>query len=105
MYAVFKTGGKQYRVEPGTRLRIPSLEAEPGEKVTFDHVLLAGEEGAQIHVGTPTVAGATVTAEIVRHGRAPKVMLFKRKRRDGYRRKKGHRQGFTEIRVEAVALA
>jgi large subunit ribosomal protein L21 len=105
MYAVFKTGGKQYRVVPGTRLRIPSLEAEPGAKVTFDQVLLAGEEGAQIHVGTPTVAGATVTAEIVRHGRAPKVMLFKRKRRDGYRRKKGHRQGFTEIRVEAVALA
>ncbi|NJD19207.1 MAG: 50S ribosomal protein L21 [Gemmatimonadetes bacterium] len=105
MYAVFETGGKQYRAEPGTRLRIPTLQAEPGAKVTFDHVLLAGEEGAQIHVGAPTVAGATVTAEILRHGRAPKVMLFKRKRRDGYRRKKGHRQGFTEIRVEAVALA
>ena len=105
MYAVFQTGGKQYRAQPGTRLRIPTLQAEPGAKVTFDHVLLAGEEGSPIHVGTPTVAGATVTAEILRHGRSPKVMLFKRKRRDGYRRKKGHRQGFTEIRVEAVALA
>lgn len=105
MYAVFKTGGKQFRVEPGTRLRIPTLQAEPGAKVTFDQVLLAGEEGAQIHVGTPTLSGASVTAEIVRHGRAPKVMLFKRKRRDGYRRKKGHRQGFTEIRIQEVALA
>jgi large subunit ribosomal protein L21 len=105
MYAVFETGGKQYRAEPGTRIRIPTLQAEAGEKVTFDQVLMAGEEGAQIHVGIPTVAGATVTAEILRHGRAPKVIIFKRKRRDGYRRKKGHRQGFTEIRVEAVALA
>jgi len=105
MYAVFETGGKQYRAEPGTRVRIPTLQAEPGEKVTFDQVLLAGEEGAQIHVGTPTVSGATVTAEILRHGRSPKIMMFKRKRRDGYRRKKGHRQGFTEIRIDAVALA
>lgn len=105
MYAVFETGGKQFRAEPGTRLRIPTLEAEPGSRVTFEKVLLAGEEGARIHVGTPTLSGATVTAEILRHGRAPKVMLFKRKRRDGYRRKKGHRQGFTEIRVHEVALA
>lgn len=105
MYAVFKTGGKQFRAEPGTRLRIPSLQAEPGAKVTFDHVLLAGEDGSQVQVGTPTLAGASVTAEVLRHVRAPKVMLFKRKRRDGYRRKKGHRQGYTEIRIDAVALA
>ena len=105
MYAVFETGGKQYRAEPGTRIRIPTLQAEPGVKVTFDQVLLAGEEGAQIHVGTPMVSGATVTAEILRHGRDKKVIIFKRKRRDGYRRKKGHRQGFTEIRIDAVALA
>ena len=105
MYAVFETGGKQFRAEPGTRLRIPSLPAEPGAKVTFDHVLLAGEDGATVQVGTPTVAGASVTAEVLRHVRAPKVMLFKRKRRDGYRRKKGHRQGYTEIRIDTVALA
>jgi large subunit ribosomal protein L21 len=105
MYAVFEVAGKQFRAEPGTRLRVPTLQAEPGAKVTFEKVFLAGEEGAQIHVGTPTLSGATVTAEILRHGRAPKVMLFKRKRRDGYRRKKGHRQGFTEIRVHEVALA
>jgi len=105
MYAVFETGGKQFRAEPGTRLRIPSLQADPGAKVTFDQVLLTGEDGAEVRVGTPRVAGASVTAEVLRHVRAPKVMLFKRKRRDGYRRKKGHRQGYTEIRIDAVALA
>lgn len=105
MYAVFETGGKQFRAEPGARLRIPSLEAEPGAKITFDQVLLAGEEGAQVHVGTPTVAGATVTAEVLRHARTPKIIVFKRKRRKNYRRKQGHRQGFTEIRIDAVALA
>ncbi len=105
MYAVFQTGGKQFRAEPGARLRIPSLHAEPGAKVTFAHVLLTGEDGAQVQVGTPTVAGASVSAEVLRHVRAPKVMLFKRKRRDGYRRKKGHRQGYTEIRIDTVTLA
>jgi len=105
MYAVFETGGKQFRAEPGTRLRIPSLQLEPGAKVTFEQVLLAGGDDTKVQVGTPTLAGASVTAEVLRHVRAPKVMLFKRKRRDGYRRKKGHRQGYTEIRIDAVALA
>ncbi|MDA0313448.1 MAG: 50S ribosomal protein L21 [Gemmatimonadetes bacterium] len=104
MYAVFQTGGKQFRVEPGTRLRIPSLEVEPGDSVTFDHVLLAGDGEDKILVGTPTVDGASVTAEVIRHGRADKIIVFKRKRRKGYRKKQGHRQNFTEIRVEAVAL-
>jgi large subunit ribosomal protein L21 len=105
MYAVFQTGGKQFRAEPGTRLRIPSLEAEPGATVTFDDVLLAGDGGDNVLVGTPTVEGATVKAEVLRHGRTPKIIVFKRKRRKGYRRKQGHRQGFTEIRVDEVALA
>jgi len=104
MYAVFQTGGKQFRVEPGTRLRIPSLEVEPGDSVTFDNVLLAGDGEDKILVGTPTVEGASVTAEVIRHGRADKIIVFKRKRRKGYRKKQGHRQNFTEIRVEAVAL-
>jgi large subunit ribosomal protein L21 len=105
MYAVFQTGGKQFRAEPGSRLRIPSLEAEPGATVTFDHVLLAGDGADEVHVGVPTVDGAKVTAEVIRHGRTPKIIVFKRKRRKGYRRKQGHRQGFTEIRIEEVALA
>ena len=104
MYAVFETGGKQFRAEPGARLRIPSLDVEPGESVTFDQVLVAGDGGEDVRVGTPVVEGASVKAEVVRHGRAKKVIVFKRKRRKGYRKKQGHRQNFTEIRVDEVAL-
>ncbi|HET9949098.1 MAG TPA: 50S ribosomal protein L21 [Longimicrobiales bacterium] len=104
-YAVFSTGGKQFRAEPGARLRIPTLEAEPGTSVVFDRVLLAGDGQDTVQVGTPIVEGASVKAEVLRHGRADKVIVFKRKRRKNYRRKQGHRQGFTEIRVEDVALA
>ena len=104
MYAVFQTGGKQFRAEPGTRLRIPTLTAEPGDTVTFDEVLLAGDGDESVKVVTPTVDGASVKAEVLRHGRGRKVIVFKRKRRKGYRRKQGHRQDFTEIRVDEVAL-
>ena len=104
MYAVFQTGGKQFRAEAGTRLRIPTRDAEIGDSVTFDHVLLAGDGEDQVKVGAPTVDGASVKAEVIRHGRGDKVIVFKRKRRKGYRKKQGHRQNFTEIRVEEVAL-
>jgi len=103
MYAVFQTGGKQFRVEPGDRLRIPCLEAEPGETVTFDRVLVASD-GSDVSVGAPLVDGASVTAEVLCHGRNRKVIVFKRKRRKGYRVKKGHRQGFTEVRVDQVVV-
>jgi large subunit ribosomal protein L21 len=105
MYAVFQTGGKQFRAEAGVRLRIPSLDVEPGDSVTFDKVLLTGDGEETILVGTPTVDGASVKAEVIRHGRADKIIVFKRKRRKGYRKKQGHRQKFTEIRIEEVALA
>jgi len=101
MYAVFRTGGKQFRAEPGRQIRVPSLEAEPGDTVEFDDVLLtSGDEG--ISVGSPLVEGAKVKAEVLRHGKDAKVIVFKRKRRKGYRKKQGHRQKFTEIRVEDV---
>ena len=103
MYAVFRTGGKQFRAEPGGRIRIPSLDAEPGDTLEFDEVLLASD-GDDVSVGTPLVDGARVKAEVVRHGRTRKIIVFKRKRRKGYRRKQGHRQGFTEIRVDEVVL-
>ena len=103
MYAVFETGGKQFRAEPGTRVRIPSLAAEPGETVTFERVLLAGD-GSDIKVGAPLVQGATVTAEVLRHGRDKKVIIFKWKRRKNYRRKAGHRQDFTEVRISDISL-
>ena len=105
MYAVFRTGGKQFRAEPGVRIRIPSLDVEPGDSVVFDQVLLAGDGDEAVQVGTPMVDGASVKAEVLRHGRGKKIIVFKRKRRKGYRKKQGHRQDFTEIRVDEVALA
>jgi len=104
MYAVFETGGKQFRAEPGARIRIPTLDVEAGESVTFDRVLLTGDGESDVSVGRPVVEGASVTAEVVRHGRDKKIIVFKRKRRKGYRKKQGHRQGFTEIRIDDVAL-
>ncbi len=103
MYAVFRTGGKQFRVEPGTKLRVPTLEAEEGSTVSFEHVLITSD-GDTISVGQPTVAGASVTAEVLRHGKDRKIIVFKRKKRKGYRRKQGHRQKFTEIRVAEITL-
>jgi large subunit ribosomal protein L21 len=103
MYAVFRTGGKQFRAEPGRRLLIPVLAAEPGDTVTFEDVLLAGD-GDKVSVGLPLVSGASVKAEVLRHGRDKKVIIFKRKRRKNYRKKQGHRQGFTEIRVDQVVM-
>ncbi len=103
MFAYFKSGGKQFRAEPGARIRIPSIEVEPGESVTFDEVLVASDD-KNVKVGEPTVEGAKVTAEVLRHGRDKKVIVFKRKRRKGYRKKQGHRQGFTEIRVSEVVV-
>jgi large subunit ribosomal protein L21 len=105
MYAVFKTGGKQFRAEPGTRLRVPTLDLEPGASVVFDQVLLTGDDEAAVQVGAPTVTGASVKAEVLRHGREKKIIVFKKKRRKGYQKKQGHRQDFTEIRIDEVALA
>ena len=103
MYAVFRTGGKQFRAEPGKMIRIPSLDLEPGEAVTFQDVLLASD-GNEVQVGSPVVEGASVKAEVVRHGRDRKIIVFKRKRRKKYRRKQGHRQGFTEVRVDEILV-
>ena len=98
MYAIFEAKGKQFRAEPDMTLRMPSLDAEPGERVTFDQVLLAERDDTVI-IGQPSLEGASVATEVVRHGRGEKIIVFKMKRRKGYRRKQGHRQGFTEIRI------
>lgn len=103
MYAIIRTGGRQFRAEPGKTLRLPSLNIEPGQTVTFEDVLL-GADGDQVKVGSPRVSGAAVTAEVVRHGRGEKIIIFKHKRRKNYRRKQGHRQGFTEVRVNEINL-
>jgi len=103
MYAVFRTGGKQFRAEPGGRIRIPTLDVEEGDTVTFDDVLLTSD-GEKVSVGQPVVEGAEIRAEVVAQGRDRKVIVFKRKRRKGYRRKQGHRQGYTEIRVDEIVV-
>lgn len=102
MYAVFRTGGKQFRAAPGESLRVPNLTAEPGETVEFADVLLVAD-GDDLKVGRPVVDGASVTASVVGHGREKKIIVFKRKRRKNFRRKQGHRQGYTEIRVEGIS--
>jgi len=104
MYAIIRTGGKQFRAEAGKTIRVPSLMAEPGDQVTFDDVLVAGTDDG-LKVGTPTVAGATVTGEVVKHGKEKKVIIFKWKRRKNYRLKKGHRQDFTEVRIGDIKLS
>ncbi len=103
MYAIIRTGGKQFRAEPGKTLRIPSLNIEPGETVTFDEVLLGANDN-DVRVGAPLVGGAAVTAQVVKHGRGEKIIVFKFKRRKNYRRKQGHRQGYTEVRVSEINL-
>jgi len=100
MYAVIKTGGKQYRVSEGDRIRIEKLAGEVGSEFTFDEVLMLG--GDKVAVGTPTVSGASVKAKIVAQDRAKKIVVFKYKRRKNYRRKNGHRQPYTEIEITGV---
>ena len=102
MYAVVRTGGKQVRVRPGEAVRVEKLSGAVGERVTLGEVLLlGGGEGAD-RVGTPLVAGASVVATILAQERGPKITIFKMKRRKGYRRKQGHRQEYTELRIERI---
>jgi large subunit ribosomal protein L21 len=104
MYAVIATGGKQYRVEPGSVLKVELLSAEPGASVTFDQVLLVGS-GESVKVGAPLVGGATVKATVQRHGQGDKVSVVKFRRRKHYLRMKNHRQKFTEIKVTDIVGA
>ena len=101
MYAVVRTGGKQVRVAPGESVRVEKLSGAVGDEIELSEVLLlAGDEGVQI--GRPVVAGAKVLGTITAQGRGPKLRIFKMKRRTGYRRKQGHRQAYTEIRVDEI---
>lgn len=101
MYAVIKTGGKQYRVKEGSVLRIEKLDADAGDKIEFDQVLLVGE-GSDVKVGAPLVAGSKVEATVQSQGRTRKIDVVKFKRRQNYQRLRGHRQAFTEIRVTGI---
>jgi large subunit ribosomal protein L21 len=97
-YAVIRTGGKQYRVAPGDVIRVEKLGGDPGTEIEFREVLMT-TDGDAVRVGTPLVAGARVTARVVEHGKAKKILVFKKKRRKNYRRHQGHRQQFTAVRV------
>jgi large subunit ribosomal protein L21 len=101
MYAVVRTGGKQVRMLPGAAVRVEKLPGAVGERIEFGEVLLVAGEGAS-RVGTPLVAGARVVGTITAQGRGPKITIFKQKRRKNYRRKQGHRQSYTEVRVESI---
>ena len=101
MYAVIKTGGKQYRVAAGQAIKVEAIGAEPGSEVTFDEVLAIGE-GGELRVGTPHLAGVTVKATVVGHGRHAKVTIFKMRRRKHFQKHAGHRQNFTEVRIDAI---
>ncbi len=102
MYAVIKTGGKQYRVAADETLDIEKLTGEVGDKITFDNVMLISGDGAAT-VGSPTIEGASVTAEVVGQMRRRKIIVFKKKRRKNYRRKNGHRQYFTRVKILSIA--
>ena len=100
MYAVIATGGKQYKVSEGDVIRVEKLGAEADEKVTFDQVLLVSD--ADVKVGEPTVAGASVEGTVLSNGRAKKVIVYKYKRKTGYHKKNGHRQAYTEVKIDKI---
>jgi large subunit ribosomal protein L21 len=101
MYAVIKTGGKQYKVATGEKIKIEQIAADVGQEITIDQVLAIGA-GADLTVGTPLVTGASVVATVVAHGRHDKVRIFKMRRRKHYQKRQGHRQNYTEIQIGAV---
>jgi large subunit ribosomal protein L21 len=102
MYAVVKTGGKQYRVSAGQKLKVEQIPADVGAEITLDQVLMVGE-GESVKVGAPLVAGAAVKATVVSHGRHDKVKIFKMRRRKHYQKRQGHRQNYTELRIDSIA--
>jgi large subunit ribosomal protein L21 len=102
MYAVIKTGGKQYRVTSGEKIKVEQIPADVGTEITIDQVLMVGE-GETVKVGAPMLAGATVTAKVISQGRHAKVKIFKMRRRKHYQKHQGHRQNFTEIEIGAIA--
>ena len=99
-FAIIRSGGKQFQVEKGATIKVPSLKSEVGGSVELE-VLAAGEE-KETRVGNPLVEGAKVTATVVDHGRAPKIVVFKKKRRKHYKRTRGHRQGYTTLKIESI---
>ena len=103
MYAVIEAGGKQYRVNPGHEVKVEKVRGEVGDAITFDHVLLTSD-GENVRIGKPFLEDTRVTGRITRQGKDRKILVFKYKRRKGYRKKVGHRQQFTQVKIEDIAL-
>jgi len=101
MYAVIKTGGKQYRVAAGEKIKVEQIPADVGTEISIDQVLMVGE-GDSVQIGAPILAGATVTARVISQGRHPKVKIFKMRRRKHYQRHQGHRQNYTELEISGI---
>jgi len=104
MFAIVNISGKQYRITKGEQVKVPSLNTEAGKKVSFDQVLLT-DDGKKVKVGTPTIKGVSVSATVINHGRDRKVVIFKKKRRKGYRRKNGHRQSYSLVQIDAISAS
>lgn len=102
MYAIIETGGKQYKVSPGETIKVERLPAEEGASIELDRVLALTDDDGKTVIGTPYVEGASVTGRCVRHGRARKIRVFKYKAKANYRKRMGHRQSFTEVKIEAI---
>ena len=101
MYAIIKTGGKQYKVAEGSEVIVEKLDAAEGDKVTFEEVLALGE-GSELKIGRPFVKGAKVTASVVKNGKGPKIRILKYRHKTNYRRRQGHRQPFTKVKIEKI---
>ena len=104
MFAIVNISGKQYRVEKGDQIKVALLETESGKMVKFENVLLT-DDGKKVTIGNPVVSGATVSGTVINHGRDRKVIVFKKKRRKGYRRKNGHRQDFSLIQIDSISAS
>ena len=104
MYAVIKTGGKQYKVAAGEKIKVEQIAADVGQEIVIDQVLAVGN-GADIKVGTPLVLGASVTVTVISHGRGDKIRIFKMRRRKHYQKRQGHRQNYTELQIGAISGA
>ena len=104
MFAIVNISGKQYRVEKGDKIKVALLETESGKKVKFENVLLT-DDGKKVTIGNPVVSGATVSGTVINHGRDRKVIVFKKKRRKGYRCKNGHRQDFSLIQIDSISAS
>ena len=104
MFAIVNISGKQFRVTKGDQVKVPSLNTEAGKKVNFDQVLLT-DDGKKVKVGTPLIKGILVSGTVINHGRDRKVVVFKKKRRKGYRRKNGHRQSYSLVQIDAISTS